>query len=302
MLVKMASIAQSNAPDAFIPDLEDSVPYASKHEAREILGRFLREELGEVKRDTSQVPRIASNRAILIPRVNSEPEYFHKDLKAILSERVYAITVGKTDSEDDVKRYHQILTEVEREKGLEENSIRLIPTIESALALQNIQAILASVPLQRLFGVAFGADDYASDMGFTRDTEPLIRGQFNSEFELEHVRHCIGVAARAVRMQAFDTPNVNFKHEDQHRREATAVRRMGFTGKFAIHPNQIAVLNEMFGVTRAQYDEAVKVVEAYEKAVRENSRGSLQIDGRMVDQPVLKQYQNVISRWDEQQQ
>ena len=287
----------SVAPHAFVPDLEDSVPFSKKDEARDILGEFLSKEVDEViENGHTNEPFRLSNGAILIPRVNSEPQYFEKDLRAILSSKIYAITVGKTDTREDIERFQRILSQVEQDLGLE-HKVKLIPTIESAKALQNIREILQDIPLERRLGVAFGADDYASDLGFTRDTSPLLNRQRDTEFELDYVRFSIGAHARAQNLQSYDTPNVNFKNEQQHQKEAGAVKRMGFSGKFAIHPNQIAVLNSVFGVTKEQYDEAMKVIEAYEKAVSEHSRGSLQIDGRMVDQPVLKQYQNVITQW-----
>mmetsp|Transcript_5406 Transcript_5406/g.7965 ORF Transcript_5406/g.7965 Transcript_5406/m.7965 type:complete len:134 (+) Transcript_5406:98-499(+) len=131
-------------------------------------------------------------------------------------------------------------------------------------------------------------------MGFTRNTSQTV------ETSLVYPRSVIGVTTRSVGIQSFDTPNVNFKDPEGHAEECHAVKEAGFTGKFAIHPNQISVINDQFGVTEEQYQEATRVVEAYEKAAS-TSRGSLQIEGRMVDQPVLKQFQSIIRRYKRQQ-
>lgn len=319
MLSKMYTLDQK--PDVFVPDLEDSVPYSKKLEARDILTTFLKANLKKLNEQNTNINEIFQRpgNSILIPRVNSEAEYFEGDVRALLeinslfqslaaqfntkfdsesiSYPIHAFTVGKTQNAQDVDKYNTILTMIENDLGLPKHSVKLIPTIESAMAILNVKEIATTCP-ERVIGLAFGADDYAHDMGFTRDTEPQIKGEVESESELSFARQLIGVAARATHIQALDTPNVNFKDPKAHLREAKHVRRMGFTGKFAIHPSQINEIHQVFGVTKKEYEEALKIVKAYEVAVRENSRGSLQIDGRMIDQPVLKQYQRVIEAFE----
>jgi citrate lyase subunit beta/citryl-CoA lyase len=77
-------------------------------------------------------------------------------------------------------------------------------------------------------------------------------------------------------------------------KECKSVKSIGYKGKFAIHPSQIEIINQVFGITEQEIEYASRVVEAYEKASKEQGRGSTQVDGRMIDAPVLKRCRNVL--------
>ncbi len=106
----------------------------------------------------------------------------------------------------------------------------------------------------------------------------------------------LAVAARAANILSLDTPFVNFKDPEMLRKECKAVKSIGFKGKFGIHPNQVTVLNEIFGVSAEELAYAKRVVEAYEKSSKENDRGSTQVDGRMIDYPVIRRCRAVIEQ------
>jgi citrate lyase subunit beta/citryl-CoA lyase len=147
MLSKILSMEQSQLPDAFVPDLEDSVPVDQKDHARDVTAKFLSDHIKSDKK------------FLVIPRVNATmgDDVLYKDLSAILSPTVDAVTVGKIETAYDVARISEMLSQVESEKKIQKK-IKLIPTIETALGIVNAYLISSSHP-DRLIGVAFGADD-----------------------------------------------------------------------------------------------------------------------------------------------
>lgn len=181
-----------------------------------------------------------------------------------------------------------LLKIIEQKKGLQENSIKIIPSIETALGLIHSYEICSKFK-QRTIAVCFGADDYANDLGFTRNTKDQA-----IEKELEYARNVIAVSAKASSIPSIDTPNVNFKNPSNLEIESRHVKSMGFKGKFAIHPNQIDTLNHIFGISEHEYLESKKIVDAFELSLKEK-RGSTSVDGRMVDIPVYKRASQVLN-------
>jgi citrate lyase subunit beta/citryl-CoA lyase len=290
MLNKMITILSGKVPDAFVPDLEDSVPMDSKDQARSLVKQFIREEY---------IPAIAKREQeslfcpLLIPRINVDisEQCLFQDIHAVVTERTDALTFGKAESADNVNKISLMLDQIEKERNLPPKSIKLIPWIETALGIVNAYPICKANP-DRLIAVAFGGDDYANSMGFTRNTSQ------NVERELEYPRSVIAVAANAAKVLSLDTPNVNFKDTNSIIEESNAVKQLGFKGKFAIHPNQIQPLNEIFGISQKEYEYAKRIVDAYNEAASQQGgkRGSTQVDGRMIDTPVFKTYQQVLER------
>jgi citrate lyase subunit beta/citryl-CoA lyase len=280
MLDKMFTVRVK--PDAFVPDLEDSVPLDAKDEARLLVKDFIKDKW------------ISSHQtSLLIPRVNATLGHnvLYEDLRAVSTKYTYAITFGKAETEQDVKLVSDMLNDIESENKIEHGSIKLIPWIETALGIVNAYQICSCDP-NRVIAVAFGADDYAASMGFSRDPS-----QHPMEKELEYPRNVIAVAATASNIMSLDTPNVNFKQDQSTIEESKAVKQMGFRGKFAIHPNQVQHLNTVFGISDEEYNYAKRVVDAYNTAAASDSkRGSTQVDGRMIDMPVFKRYQQVLER------
>ncbi|KAL9654179.1 hypothetical protein ABK040_000763 [Willaertia magna] len=277
-------------PDVFIPDLEDSVPYHQKEEARKLVKEFLLSNFtkNNTKNNENCNENCNENKMIIMPRVNSENEFLEKDLKSItLPNIVKVINIVKTATIDDVLKVNKILLEIETLQNLPKYTYKLIPSIESAIGLINVYNICNCLP-QRIIAIAFGGDDYANDMGFTRNTKQSV------EKELDFVRNTIAVAARASNIPSLDTPNVNFKDLNHLKEECLGVRQIGMKGKFAIHPNQIEIINSVFGPSEKEIEEAKEIVETYEKNARELNRGSCEVNGRMVDMPVYRRYKQVL--------
>ena len=263
---RMLERASGLKPDAFIPDMEDSVPIDEKANAREVTASYL--------------ARLAASGSPVIPRVNAlDTGLLDDDLKAVVGEHIFGVSVGKIDTPDDIAVISAKLDALERGAGIAVGIVRLVPWIETAMAIVNLYEICRASP--RIVGVAFGAEDFTNDMGIER-TE--------SEAETFFARNAISVAARAADVLALDTPYFSFRDPDGLRENARTARQYGFKGKFAIHPAQIDIINETFSPSAAEIEHARRVVEAFEEAAR-RGRGSTSLDGKVVDVPVVKRAQ-----------
>ena len=249
-------------PDAFIPDMEDSVPAGEKANARKVINAHL--------------STLAATGVPVFPRVNSlDTEWIEDDLAAVVGPHVRGISVGKIDTPDDVHAVAELLASLETRAGIESGSLRMIPWLESAKAIVHCYEILSASP--RIVGAAFGAEDFTHDLGIERRED---------ESEVEYPRNVLCIAARAAGVVALDTPYFRFKDETGLRANIAAAKQTGFKGKFAIHPAQIDVINAGFSPSEAEIAHARRVVAAFEKAEREGS-SSIQLDGFFIDYPIV---------------
>lgn len=250
-------------PDAFAPDMEDSVPSAEKENARETIRAFL--------------PRLAATRTPVVPRVNSlDTEWIEADLKAVVGRDIFGVSVGKVRNAGDISAISQLIGDLERRAGLEVGSLRLVPWIETAEAIVNVSEICRSS--ERIVAVAFGGEDFTNDMGVER---------LEDESQVAYARQALCVAARAGHVLALDTPYLKLRNPGGLRDSALNAKSIGFKGKFAIHPEQIDTLNECFSPSAQEIAHAERVVAAFEEAER-RGRASTSLDGWVVDVPVVK--------------
>ena len=257
------------APDAFIPDLEDSVPDAEKENARLITAAHL-DKLG-----ASGIP--------VIPRVNAlRSGWFEEDLAAVVGPSIYGISIGKIQTADDISSISEIMAGAERKAGVEVGKVRLIPWIETASAVVHCYQICRASP--RIAAVAFGAEDFTDDMGIERTDD---------EAEVAFARSSVCIAARAAGVDALDTPFFRFKDPNGLAVNVCAARQLGFKGKFAIHPAQIETINSMFLPSDADIEYAQRIVAAFEGAER-TGRGSTSLAGKVVDVPVVKRARSTL--------
>jgi citrate lyase subunit beta/citryl-CoA lyase len=250
-------------PDAYVPDMEDSVPDAEKDNARKVIGNYL--------------PKLSAAGPWVVPRVNAlHSGLIEADLAAVVGPWIGGVTVGKIQSVDDIRAISEIIAGLEREAGLPEGTIKLVPWIETALAVVHCYAICCASP--RIVAVAFGAEDFTDDMGIERTED---------ESEVAYAKNTVCIAARAAGVTALDTPYFRFKDQQGLTANALAARRCGFKGKFAIHPAQIEPINAAFSPSEAELEHARRVVAAFEEAER-SGRGSTSLDGKVIDVPVFK--------------
>ena len=265
--------AASVPADALILDLEDSVALASKPRARELAARFLR---------TSGLPRER-----LWVRVNPLNGSEHAaDLAAILPARPGGIMLPKARSPEDVATLVQALDEFEVKQGGGDAPMAVLPLVtETPEALFSLGGYGACGP--RLAGLSWGAEDLGAAVGATAVREP--DGSWTPPFQM--VRHLCLFAAHAAGVAAIDTIHADFRDTEGLERACREARRDGFSGKLAIHPAQVEVINRAFTPAPAEIEHARRVVAAFE---RQPGAGVVELDGVMLDLPHLKQARRIL--------
>ncbi len=266
---RMLERALGLRPDAFIPDLEDSVPQDEKANARSVTA--------------SHLERLAATGRPVIPRVNSKDSgLLEEDLSDIVGPHIFGVSFGKVDSAADVDEVAAVVERSEQRAGLALGSVKLVPWIESAMAIVNAHEICASS--DRIVAVAFGAEDFTNDMEIQRRDD---------DRELAYPRSAVAIAARAAGVLAIDTPFFAFRDPEALRENSGESRGFGFRGRFAIHPAQIDVINQVYSPSDSEVEHARAVIAAFDEATRQG-RGSTSLDGKVVDIPVVKRAQALL--------
>ena len=256
--------------DIILVDLEDSVPAGEKAAARQLAAQW--------------IPQLHQAGRRVMARVNSlDTGLTREELAAVISPQLYGVSVGKTNSAFDLRQIEGIIAPLEQAAGLAYGQVKLIPWIESARAVVQVNAIAAALP--RTVALAFGAEDYTNDMGIPR----TAAGE-----EVYLPRAGMAIAARAAGIAALDGPYVAFRDPEGLARDAALARQLGYGGKFAIHPAQIDAINAAFSPAPEEVAYARRVVAAWQEA-EAAGRGSLALDGKMVDVPVVKRAQNLLA-------
>ncbi|MDR3299572.1 MAG: CoA ester lyase [Candidatus Accumulibacter sp.] len=249
--------------DSVIIDLEDGVNHAEKDAARNLVRRFL-ESWKE------------RNKEVLV-RINPlYTKWGHDDLRAILPQMPDAIRFPMCETPELALELDAELSKYENANGLKAGHFGILPSIETVKSVLNAYAIATST--KRIFGLAFGAEDYTASMGIART---------NSGEDLVHPRMMVVMAAKAAGLQAIDSIFADVNDMDALRAETALVKRLGYTGKCLVNPRQIDVIHEVFAPKPEEIDYAQEVVEAIKQA-QEMGTGVISLRGKMVDAPVVK--------------
>lgn len=265
---KMLSRALGRGADALILDLEDSVLPEAKARARGAAAEFLRAYTA------------LDHRPRLIVRINAlETGLVEDDLNAVCAARPDAVLLPKALGGASVIHLDAKLAVREAECGHAEGAIGIL-----ALATERARAIFDAGSFAgataRLEGLAWGVEDLSVDIGAraTRDH----RGAFLGPYAM--ARNICLLAAAAAKVQAIDTVMVDFRDDEGMRRECREAWRDGFTGKLAVHPDQVPIINDAMVPSREDLDFARAVIAAFDA---HPGHGALSIDGKLYDTPHL---------------
>ena len=265
----MLEKAKDFKTDIVMVDLEDSVPPNEKFAARELASEW--------------VDILSNHNQKVMVRVNSLDTGLTKDeITNIISPRLYGISLGKVTSRWDIQSLDSMLVEAEGRLQIPAGTIKIIPWIETAQSIMRLDDI--SKASKRIIAIAFGAEDYTNDMGVQRTD----MGE-----EVAFPRSVVAIAARAANIGALDSPFVSFKDPVNLKTDSIKARQLGYTGKFAIHPDQLEIINQTFSPSQEDIAYALAIVEGWNDAV-EMGRGSFDLNGKMVDVPVVKRAQNLL--------
>lgn len=274
---KKLSKALGTAADALILDLEDSVVADRKPQARTIAHGFLSDQAAKPKRP------------YLIVRVNARDSGLTEaDLDAVMPARPDAIMLPKAEGGVDVSYLDVQLARRERAYGTPIGHTKILAVAtETAKAIFQLGTYAGASA--RLSGLTWGAEDLAADIG--AESKHDADGRYIEPFRLARSLCLFGAVAAGA--QPIDSVYPPFQDQEGLRRESEEARRDGFTGKMAIHPGQVDIINDVFTPSAAAIAEARAVIAAF---AANPTAGAVSLNGRMLDMPHLKLAQRLLAR------
>jgi citrate lyase subunit beta / citryl-CoA lyase len=244
--------------DAFAIDLEDGTPENDKAAARD------------------QLPAIVAYleeqrlKATVFVRTNGpRSHHIQADLAAAQKASADGIIVPKLETIEDLKAI--------------DISMPVIGIIETVRGVANVETLTAQKP-QHLHALAFGAEDFITDMGGRRTNDGL---------EVLYARSRVVLAARLGGLQALDQVFTGIRNDEAFRRDAEFGRQLGYDGKMCITPRQVELANDVFFPTLEEVDRSRRLIEAYE-AAQSSGRGVIEFEGSMIDEPLLKRARAIL--------
>lgn len=279
---KMLAKAPTLPADEVFFDLEDSVAPLAKEEARGNVIQALKE--GDWSGKT------------IVLRVNGVyTKWCYRDVIEIVEaagQFLDCIMIPKVEYASDVVFVDKLLTMIEETTGLEKE-LGLEVQIETATGLKNIYEIAQASG--RMETLIFGPADMSASLGLPTVTAGLPMPGYPGD-HWHWVLSTILVAARDAGLQAIDGPYLLIKDLDGFREAATRAKALGYDGKWALHPGQVDVLNEVFTPTQEEFDKAVAMLEAYEHATNIERTGAVMFGNEMIDEASRKMAEQFAAR------
>ena len=256
--------------DSIVFDLEDTIPLEEKDSARILL------------REAFKSLDFIREKNILIRVNNPSTAYFDEDIKEIVPLGDYPLVIPKVDL-SNMSIVNEKLERIESEYKLN-YQVPIAPLVETAFGVEYINQILKSS--ERIIAVFWGAEDFTADMGIARTPEGS---------ELWYSRSKLTIAAHIAGVEVIDTPFTDIKNLAGLRKDAAVAKQLGFTGKAAIHPSQIDVINEVFSPSQEEIEYSLRVVKAFTEGKKEG-KGVVLENGRMIDEPVVTRAKLILKK------
>ncbi len=249
--------------DSIILDLEDAVSPDEKDSAR-ILVRNSIAEMGFADVE-------------ITVRINAiDTAYWKDDLEAIVPLKPDLIMPPKASSAADMQTLDAYIADIERRNGMPVGSVRLIPLIETALGVERAFEIASATP--RVAALFLGGEDLTADLRCKRT---------KAGNEIDYARKRLVCAARAAGVDVYDTPFTDVNDDEGIVIDAEYAKSLGFTGKSAIAPRHVRVINEVFSPSLADVEYAKLVFEAI-RIGKEQGKGAVSLRGKMIDKPIVE--------------
>jgi citrate lyase subunit beta/citryl-CoA lyase len=278
----MLTKAPSLPADEVFMDLEDSVAPLAKEEARGNVVQALKE--GDWTGKT------------VVVRINGVyTKWCYGDVIEVVENAgqfLDCVMIPKVEYASEVAFVDNLLRMIEETTGLE-NRIGVEVQIETATGLRNINDI--AVASDRIEDLIFGPADMSASLGLPTVTAGLPMPGYPGD-HWHHVLSTILIAARHASLQAIDGPYLLIKDLDGFRDMATRAKALGYDGKWALHPGQIDVLNDVFTPTQDEYDKAEAMLDAYRHATEVELRGAVMFGSEMIDEASRKMAEQVAAR------
>lgn len=266
------SSAKSTA-DALIFDLEDSVqPISNKALARKLIVKSLSDS--------------KFNRFQKFVRLNEiETEFFLQDVLQVTEANIDGFLLSKTNTKEDIQYLDNLLTSIERERNLEIGKFLIIPILESAKSIVNINEIASSS--SRIIALGFGSEDYVSDIQGVRD--------FDTNISISFPRSLVPIVARAHKMEAIDAAYIKVHDLEGLEKHTITGKILGYGGMWVLHPKQNDIVNQVFSPTNQEYEDAKNFLKLYAEAQKIN-KGVAIIEGKFVGPPLITKSNDIIAR------
>ncbi len=275
--------APSVPADMTFLDLEDSVAPLEKVEARAKVVRAVRD--------------LPWDDRVLCVRINAwDTPFTYGDVIDVVSragERLDEVMLPKVQTAAEVVALDLLLSQVEQNAGLPPSHIGIEAQIETTRGLINVEEICAASP--RLEAVIFGPADFAASMEM-----PVLTGGVQiPEYPGDHFHYVFSkilMAGRANGLQVIDGPFLKIRELDAFRDFCQRTKVLGYDGKWALHPDQVTVLNELFSPTQEQFARAWAILDAYKQATEGERKGAVMFGDEMIDEASRKMALKFVSR------
>jgi len=267
---KFVEKAHTRGADAYILDLEDSVPSELKEAAR--------------KKVKQAVIKISQSGADALVRINSGLRLAIRDLESAVDESVKAIVIPKVTHAQQVRLLADVIAELEVEQNIEVGHTGIIAQIEDVSAMPHLDEIATSSP--RLLGMTIGSEDFAASAGM----EPITEALFWPNQQ-------VLMACRRANILPLGFPASITDYSDIENFKETIIlaRKLGFVGAFCIHPKQVEVLNEYFMPSAQEISHAQELFNAFEIQSKQGN-AVFQFQGKMIDAPVIAGAKSLLNR------
>ena len=279
---KMFEKALNSNADYIFLDLEDAVSPNDKIEARKNVIDAIKQLNWRDKGKTISI------------RINGlDTHYMYRDVIEIIEEvgdKVDTLLIPKVGSASDVYMVDCMLNQIEQNRKFK-NNIGLECLIETALGMSNIKSIATSS--SRLEALHFGVADYAASMR----ARTVVIGGLNPDYPGDQWHHGLStlvMTCRSFGLRAIDGPFGDFNDTAGYLNAAKRAAAIGFEGKWAIHPSQIDLANEVFSPPEDEVNKAKRILEELNKAAAEG-KGAAQLDGRMIDAASARMAENIVN-------
>lgn len=280
---KMLAKAATLAADQVFIDLEDAVAPLEKNDAT-------RRKVVDALREQDWC---APTKVVRVNAVNTP--WCFRDLVRVVKgagDALDCVMLPKVETPGDVHFADRLLTQLESELG-RTRPVGLEVQIESPLGLVNVDAIAAAS--SRVETLIFGPGDFAASTGMPHLTVGAVDGAYGGD-QWHFVLWRILIAARAHGLQAIDGPYAQIQDAEGFREVALRSRALGFDGKWALHPVQIELCNEVYSPSPQAFERASRILAAYADATEAQRLGAVMFEGEMIDEASRKMAEQVVAR------